>query len=89
MERILRKQLGKTGVNTILSKGVYLIWIGTNDYTVYASDSKLFSSYSLEKYVDMVIGNLSSVIEVSKWIPFMLRFRFPFVPSNTQLLVQH
>ncbi|XP_022980654.1 GDSL esterase/lipase 1-like [Cucurbita maxima] len=63
VERILRKQLGRTGVNTILSKGVYLIWIGTNDYSVYASDSKLFSSYSLEKYVDLVIGNLSSVIE--------------------------
>ncbi|CAK9324761.1 unnamed protein product [Citrullus colocynthis] len=63
VERILRKKLGKTQAKTLLSKGVYLISIGTNDYRTFASDSNLFDSYSTEEYVDLVIGNLTSVIK--------------------------
>ncbi|XP_038903481.1 GDSL esterase/lipase 1-like [Benincasa hispida] len=63
VERILRKQLGKTQAKMLLSRGVYLITIGTNDYRTFASDSKLFDSYSVEEYVDLVIENLTSVIK--------------------------
>ncbi|XP_022152561.1 GDSL esterase/lipase 1-like, partial [Momordica charantia] len=63
VKRILRKQLGgSTQAETLLSRGVYLISIGANDYGAFASDSKLLHSYSLEQYVDMVIGNLTSAI---------------------------
>uniref|UniRef100_A0A0A0LEG2 Uncharacterized protein n=1 Tax=Cucumis sativus TaxID=3659 RepID=A0A0A0LEG2_CUCSA len=63
VEKILRKQLGKTQAKTLLSRAVYLISVGTNDYRTFASDSKLFDSYSIEEYVDLVIGNLTSVIK--------------------------
>ncbi|KAL0554405.1 hypothetical protein IC582_008326 [Cucumis melo] len=63
VEKILRKQIGKTQAKALLSRAVYLISIGTNDYRTFASNSKLFDSYSFEEYVDLVIGNLTSVIK--------------------------
>ncbi|XP_018839182.2 GDSL esterase/lipase 1-like [Juglans regia] len=64
MERVLRQKLGEAETRTLLSRAVYLISIGTNDYLVtFANSSTLQYSYSREEYVDMVIGNMTTVIK--------------------------
>lgn len=86
VEKILRKQLGKTQAKTLLSRAVYLISVGTNDYRTFASDSKLFDSYSIEEYVDLVIGNLTSVIKVKQWISLCVEILISPVSNNTLLV---
>jgi hypothetical protein len=65
VEKQLRHKLGDEEAHTLLSNAVYLISIGANDYYApFVTNSSLFESHSHEKYVGMVIGNLTNVIKV-------------------------
>jgi myo-inositol-1-phosphate synthase len=66
MKTKLRQQLGKKKTKTLLVRAVYLISIGNNDYlALFNPNSTVLQSYSKEEYVNMVIGNLTTVIKVS------------------------
>jgi len=61
VKKVLRQKLGYEETTTLLARAVYLINIGGNDYFVENS-----SLYTHEKYVSMVVGNLTNVIKVCK-----------------------
>ncbi|KAB1218298.1 GDSL esterase/lipase 1 [Morella rubra] len=64
LETLLRQRLGEAEAKTLLSRAVYLFSIGSNDYVVpFTSNSSVLQSYSQEEYVDMVMGNLTTVIK--------------------------
>ncbi|CAL5371246.1 unnamed protein product [Camellia sinensis] len=64
VEKSLMKQLGDKEAKKILSRAIYLISIGSNDYfTIFATNSSVFKSYPREEYVEMVIGNLTQVVQ--------------------------
>ncbi|KAA8541590.1 hypothetical protein F0562_022742 [Nyssa sinensis] len=64
VERLLRQQLGDEEAKKLFKRAVYLFSIGNNDYLFpFLSNSSFFQSYSQEKYVEMVIGNLTAVIK--------------------------
>ncbi|GMY22675.1 gdsl esterase/lipase 5 [Fagus crenata] len=64
MKTMLRQQIGEKEVKALLVRAVYLISIGINDYSVsFTSNSSVLQSYSQEEYVNMVIGNLRTVIK--------------------------
>jgi hypothetical protein len=65
METVLKRKLGEAQTKKLLSRAVYLFSIGTNDYVApFTANSGLLLSYSHEEYVDMVIGNFTTVIKV-------------------------
>lgn len=65
VERMLRSELGNAEVKKIFSRAVYLFHIGGNDlFYPFSANSSLFQSNSIEKFVDFVIGNTTSVIKV-------------------------
>jgi hypothetical protein len=67
LARLFRKKLGHAEAKTFFGRAVYLISIGGNDYLVpFNSNSSVLQSISKEEYVDMVIGNLTTVIKVTK-----------------------
>lgn len=61
----LTHKLGDVESNMILSRAVYLFSIGTNDYIspFLANSTMLANSGSHSKYVELVIGNLTSVVK--------------------------
>ncbi|KAF3952618.1 hypothetical protein ACB098_11G157800 [Castanea mollissima] len=64
IETLLKQKLGEEEAKTLLVKAVYLICIGSNDYIVpFTTNPSILQSYSQEKYVNMVIGNLTTVIK--------------------------
>ena len=64
---LLRQKLGDADARALLGRALYLFSIGTNDYVApFATNSSGLLSYSREEYVDMVIGNLTIVIKVTK-----------------------
>ncbi|KAL3723520.1 hypothetical protein ACJRO7_035665, partial [Eucalyptus globulus] len=63
LEKKLRKEMGSEKTKKIIKEGVYLISIGTNDYTKPLLNPALFQSISMEDYVGMVIGNITSVLK--------------------------
>ena len=65
LAKLLRTRLGHEEAKTLLARAVYLISIGNNDYfALSTSNSSALQAYSPEEYVDIVIGNLTSVIKV-------------------------
>lgn len=70
VEKRLRAELGDAETKRVFSRAVYLFHIGGNDYFYpFSANSSTFQSNSKEKFVDFVIGNTTSVIEVKiKWI---------------------
>ncbi|BAT80399.1 hypothetical protein LR48_Vigan635s002100 [Vigna angularis] len=58
----LRQQLGNAETTALLAKAVYLINIGINDYEISLSKNSS-NSRTDEKHVEMVVGNLTSVIK--------------------------
>lgn len=49
-----------------ISSAVYLFSIGTNDYmTLFLTNSTAWESFPRHQYVDMVIGNLTTLVKVS------------------------
>ncbi|KAK9281953.1 hypothetical protein L1049_004862 [Liquidambar formosana] len=65
VEKLLRKKLGDANAKKVVSGAVYLISIGSNDYIspFFATNSSVLQSYSREEYVQLVIGNFTSVIK--------------------------
>ncbi|KGN62087.1 GDSL esterase/lipase 5 [Cucumis sativus] len=60
----LRKKLGDNRAQNLLSNSVYLISTGGNDYiSLFEGDSTAFQIYTQTQYVNMVIGNLTTVIQ--------------------------
>ncbi|KAF7843660.1 GDSL esterase/lipase 5 [Senna tora] len=59
----LKQKLGDAEAKSLVARAVYLIHIGSNDYLALAQNSTLITSYSPQKYVDLVIGNLTIVIQ--------------------------
>ncbi|XP_019225079.1 PREDICTED: GDSL esterase/lipase 5-like isoform X1 [Nicotiana attenuata] len=60
----LRSKLGYSKSDNILRSAVYLIGIGTNDYlSPFLTNSTVLAAYSPSQYVQMVIGNLTSVVQ--------------------------
>ncbi|XP_031127492.1 GDSL esterase/lipase 2-like [Ipomoea triloba] len=60
----LKQELGTERTKELLSNAVYMFNIGSNDYvSTLVSNSSLFSSHTKKEYVDMVIGNFTTVIE--------------------------
>ncbi|XP_075107321.1 GDSL esterase/lipase 5-like [Nicotiana tabacum] len=63
----LRAKLGYSKSDKILRSVVYLIGIGTKDYlSPFLTNSTVLSVYSPPQYIQMVIGNLTSVVQVSR-----------------------
>lgn len=67
----IQQQKGDAETRRLLSRAIYLISIGGNDYI---APSSVFESFSKEEYVGMVIGNLTSVIKVSIYMYLNSRF---------------
>lgn len=64
VERLLREKLGNNEAEMRLSRAVYMLSIGNNDYlSPFLINSTILSSFSNSQYVSMVIGNLSTVIK--------------------------
>ncbi|KAF8012816.1 hypothetical protein BT93_I0852 [Corymbia citriodora subsp. variegata] len=60
----LREKLGDEKAERIVSEGVYMVSIGVNDYVnTVLNNPALFQSVSMEDYVGMVVGNISTVLE--------------------------
>jgi hypothetical protein len=87
MEKQLRQKLGASEVKTLLSTAVYMFSIGTNDYLVpFTSNSTVLQSYSKKEYVKMVIGNITTVIQViNMFRPHELILYFIFFPKFIKL----
>ncbi|KAH1196242.1 GDSL esterase/lipase 5 [Glycine max] len=62
VSKVLRQDLGDAETTTLLAKAVYLISIGGNDYEISLSENSS-STHTTEKYIDMVVGNLTTVIK--------------------------
>lgn len=66
MKRSLRKKLGTSETKKLLSRAVYLIAIGSNDYGAFDPQSNLlYQFYTTQQYVDSVIGNMTTFIKVN------------------------
>lgn len=64
MKRSLRKKLGTSETKKLLSRAVYLIAIGSNDYGAFDPQSNLlYQFYTTQQYVDSVIGNMTTFIK--------------------------
>ncbi|TQE09731.1 hypothetical protein C1H46_004688 [Malus baccata] len=64
VRKSLRQELGHDEATTLLSRAVYLFAFGSNDYIVpFEKNSSVIRSYSPEKYVGLVIGNITSAIK--------------------------
>ncbi|XP_030523859.1 GDSL esterase/lipase 1-like [Rhodamnia argentea] len=61
LEKKLRKEMGSEKAKRIIKEGVYLISIGSNDYSSY--NPAQFQSISTEDYVGIVIGNITTVLK--------------------------
>ncbi|XP_020213924.1 GDSL esterase/lipase 5 [Cajanus cajan] len=61
VSEVLRQELGDAETTTLLAKAVYLINIGSNDYEIILSGNT--STYTAEKFVDTVVGNITTVIK--------------------------
>jgi hypothetical protein len=87
MEKQLRQKLGASEVKTLLSTAVYMFSIGSNDYLVpFITNSTVLQSYSKKEYVKMVIGNITTVIQVINMFgPHELILHFIFFPKFIKL----
>ncbi|XP_019156897.1 PREDICTED: GDSL esterase/lipase 1-like [Ipomoea nil] len=60
----LKKKLGDKESKTLISNAVYMFSIGNNDYGFpFFTNSTILNSYTRHEYVEMVIGNLTTVIK--------------------------
>lgn len=65
VETWFRHKLGDVEAKMRLSRAVYLFSIGTNDYmSPFLINSPIFKSHSHSQYIRMVIGNLTTTIQV-------------------------
>nr|GMC89259.1 GDSL esterase/lipase 1-like [Ipomoea batatas] len=59
----LKQEMGSHGSKQLLSNAVYMFSIGNNDYGTFINNSTLLNSYTQNQYVDMVVGNMSTVFQ--------------------------
>ena len=63
---LLRQRLGDAEANALLSKSVNLFSIGRNDYAApFLNNISAVLPYSNQEFVKLVIGNVSTTIQVS------------------------
>lgn len=75
VEKKLRQQLGNEATYKLISKALYLLSVGGNDYfAMLTSNSTVFLSFSKEDFVRIVIGNLTTVIKVIFSFFFLLKY---------------
>nr|XP_027121736.1 GDSL esterase/lipase 1-like isoform X1 [Coffea arabica] len=60
VEKQLRRELGTEGTDRLLSNAVYMFSIGGNDLL---APNPIFSSFSTEEYVGIIVGNFTEVLE--------------------------
>ncbi|KAI4344658.1 hypothetical protein L6164_011857 [Bauhinia variegata] len=64
VRKSLAGKLGEGKANELISEAVYFVSIGSNDYIGgYLGNPEMQQSYNPEKYVEMVIGNLTQAIQ--------------------------
>ncbi|XP_030523860.1 GDSL esterase/lipase 1-like [Rhodamnia argentea] len=64
LEEKLRKKMGSEKAKRIIKEGVYFFSIGNNDYFMPLTfNPDLFQSVSMEDYVGMVMGNITTVLK--------------------------
>ena len=64
VEKMLKDRLGDAETKRIISRAVYLIHIGPNDYFYsFSVNASNFQSKTKDTFVDYVIGNTTTVIE--------------------------
>lgn len=69
MKEFFRQKLGDAEANKLLHSAVYILSIGGNDYFKIHQNNPNASDQSYRtKYVGIVIGNLTSVLQVSIYI---------------------
>lgn len=75
VEKHLRHKLGSEEAETLLSAAVYLFNIGSNDYFARVQeDYNFFDSQDVQKeYVDMVVGNLTTAIQVMTYSTHLIQ----------------
>lgn len=72
VEKHLRQKLGDEESKKLLLEAVYLISIGGNDYiSPLFRNYSVFQIYSHRQYLDMVMGNLTVVIQVKRSLLFL------------------
>ncbi|XP_031128549.1 GDSL esterase/lipase 1-like [Ipomoea triloba] len=59
----LKQEMGIIKSKRLLSNAVYMFSIGSNDYSTFITNSTLLNSYTPNQYVDMVVGNMSTVFQ--------------------------
>lgn len=79
--KLLKKKVGKTESKQLLSNAVYIFSTGHNDFFALLSANSTFP-YSDTEYLQMIMGNLTSVLKVINliWIQTHL-----FVLFDTEL----
>lgn len=71
VSRVLKSKWGDAEAKVLLSRAVYLFSpVGANDYTfLFQTNSSILRSNSChEEFVDMVMGNITTVIKVLRTI---------------------
>ncbi|KAI9102918.1 hypothetical protein K1719_023357 [Acacia pycnantha] len=65
VSKILRQKLGDEEAKALLARSVYIFDVGGNDYAdpFLANSSNVVLPYPPQQFVDVVIGNISSVIQ--------------------------
>ncbi|MCD7466409.1 GDSL esterase lipase [Datura stramonium] len=61
--KLLKKKVGKTESKQILSSAVYIFSSGGNDYLAPLSTNSTTNSYPEREYLQMIMGNLTSVLK--------------------------
>lgn len=91
VEKQLRKELGDEESKKLLLEAVYLISIGGNDYiSPLFRNQSVYQIYSHRQYLDMVMGNLTVVIEVIRPRCFLtLKYDCCYFFSMLGLIVFH
>nr|GMC89257.1 GDSL esterase/lipase 1-like [Ipomoea batatas] len=59
----LKQEMGIIKSKRLLSNAVYMFSIGSNDYSTFITNPTLLNSYTQDQYVDMVVGNMSTVFQ--------------------------
>ncbi|KAJ9190457.1 hypothetical protein P3X46_001659 [Hevea brasiliensis] len=60
VKKHIKQQIGDPETRTLLSRAIYLISIGGNDYL---APSSVFESFPIEEFAGMVVGNITSAIK--------------------------
>lgn len=79
VEKLWRRRFGKEESKKRISRAVYLVAIGTNDYlSPYLTNQS--QSISMSQHVDIVIGNLTTFLHVSSSLSSSYKlFFFAFI----------